>query len=79
MISRHIPAEHVKLVCKIGQGQECCRYLLGSPEGFECGKGGGFTELLNERAVNNSMAAQGDNCEGLYQLSPAESEDKEVV
>ena len=69
-----IPTEHMKLVCKIGQGQECCRYLLGCTEGFECGKDGEFAPLLDTRVANNEMVAQGDNCDGLYQITTEEAE-----
>jgi hypothetical protein len=31
-------SEHVKNVCKIGQGAACCRYLMAGPGGFECAK-----------------------------------------
>jgi len=31
-------SEHVKNVCKIGQGNDCCRYLVLGAEGFECAK-----------------------------------------
>lgn len=30
--------EHVKQVCKIGQGPACCRYLLFGLDGWECAK-----------------------------------------
>lgn len=31
-------SKYIKDICKIGQGHECCRYLLMGPKGFECGK-----------------------------------------
>lgn len=67
-MNRLIPIEHVQLICKIGQGHECCRYLLGSPEGFECGKGGEFAAHIDARVAKNETVAQGDNCDGIYQI-----------
>ena len=31
-------SKYIQNVCKIGQGHECCRYLLMGPKGFECAK-----------------------------------------
>ena len=49
--------------CKIGQGVDCCRYLVVGPKGFECMK---MTvqgrDMINGRVEN--MVAKGDNCEG---------------
>ena len=55
---------HLKQVCKIGQGNECCRYLTISSKGFECDKHTDIRELLDTRVNDGPMAAQGDNCEG---------------
>ena len=30
--------EHVRLVCRIGQGSKCCRYLTVGAEGWDCVK-----------------------------------------
>lgn len=57
-------SEHVLNVCKIGQGNKCCRYLVMGTEGFECAKGTSLQVHLDERVYNNTMTAQGDNCEG---------------
>lgn len=54
--------EHVEKVCKVGQGKECCRYLMAGPDGFECAKGTGFAKHIDLRV--HTMTAQGDNCEG---------------
>lgn len=71
MVNRLIPIEHVKLVCKVQQGPATCRYLLLGTEGFECSKGGEFTAHIDARVANNETVAQGDNCDGIYQV-PAE-------
>lgn len=75
-------SEHVKEVCKIGQGKECCRYLVLGPGGFECAKiDKGFVAALNgevaptvkmlmdQRVAKGTMVARGDNCEGREELN----------
>jgi hypothetical protein len=57
-------SEHIKNVCKIGQRHDCCRYLAVGAEGFECLKGTSLQVTLDTRVYNNTMVAQGDNCEG---------------
>lgn len=57
-------SEHVKNVCKIGQGHDCCRYLVMGAQGFECTKGTSLQVVLDARVYNNTITAQGDNCEG---------------
>lgn len=55
--------EHIKNVCKIGQGRDCCRYLSCSVKGFECEKLGALKDVIDNRA--KFMSAQSDNCEGV--------------
>ncbi len=57
-------SEHVKNVCKIGQGNACCRYLMVGAGGFECAKRTSLQVTLDMRVYNDTMVAQGDNCEG---------------
>ena len=57
--------DQVKNLCKMGQGKKCCRYLVMSSEGFECAKKLEFKSVLDERVKQNTITAQGDNCEGL--------------
>lgn len=57
--------DHVKDVCKIGQGHDCCRYLVVAPGGFECGKlEPPVKYVLDRRVRNEQITARGDNCEG---------------
>ena len=56
--------KHVKDICKIGQGRECCRYLIVGGLGFECAKLTKLKTLLDKRVLKDSMTAQGDNCKG---------------
>ena len=58
--------ENLTGVCKIGQGAECCKYLVGSPFGFECAKYEGFKDIV-DKSWNDTKTAQGDNCDGLPQ------------
>lgn len=55
--------EHIKDVCKIGQGQDCCRYLVCGPNGFECHKVGSLKGAIDSRALY--MTAKGSNCKGV--------------
>jgi len=57
--------EWTKLVCRIGQGHACCRYLTMNPAGWSCEKHGNLKFHLDQRVATNIMTAQGDNCEGL--------------
>jgi hypothetical protein len=58
-------SDHVKDVCKLGQGSACCRYLLAGPTGFECGKLRPSTRtMIDVTAVEKKWTAQSDNCEG---------------
>lgn len=54
--------DYVKNTCKIGQGKDCCRFLVMGGDGFECAKLGSLAKMLIARG--NRMAAQADNCEG---------------
>ena len=62
---------YMREVCKIGQQGECCRYLIGGPNGFECAKlNPGLAVAIDSRV--EQMNAQGDNCEGKANLEEAE-------
>jgi hypothetical protein len=56
--------EHIQNVCKIGQGSDCCRYLMIGPNGFECAKLTSLKAHLDHRVELKTIVAQGDNCEG---------------
>ena len=60
--------EHVKKVCKIEQGEETCRYLTMSPDGWNCAKSGSLRRAIDERIEKGTMNAKGDNCEGILGL-----------
>jgi hypothetical protein len=55
----------VRSVCLIGQGHDCCRYLLADGEGFHCGKlTFSVAAQLDERVALETINARGDNCHG---------------
>lgn len=68
-----LSTQHMKEVCKIGQGADCCKYLLCSGEGFECGKTGALKGVIDSRA--EYMTAQGDNCDGVSNTQGGDSND----
>ena len=57
-----IPMEEVKTICKLGQGTECCRYLVCGTSGFECVKGTDTGRFLDSRVAKGTITARGDNC-----------------
>lgn len=69
-----LPIKHVTLVCKIGQGDKTCRYL-GLGVAWKCLKHTSLRAMLDERAQNNKMTAQGDNCDG-YSSSGKEAQNE---
>lgn len=54
----------IKDICKIGQGHQCCRYLVMGTQGFECAKHSELAKLLDQRVETQTITARGDNCEG---------------
>lgn len=62
--SDFVTDDHAKLICKIGQGRDCCRYLTMSPTGWSCEKLTDLGRALDMRVTTGTMVARGDNCEG---------------
>lgn len=59
-------APHVLNVCRIGQGADCCKYLVMGAHGFKCMKINESTKvLIDDNWVRNHHVAQGDNCDGI--------------
>ena len=56
--------EHVRIICKIGQGIESCRYLLMAQYGWKCAKRMTGRTLIDKRVAEGRFHALGDNCEG---------------
>ena len=59
--------KHVKKICKLGHGDECCAYLVVGTNGFECEKNKReWIPYIGERVKNGMMCAKGNNCDGFY-------------
>lgn len=56
---------YVKETCKLGQGSDCCAYLVMGTEGFECVKGTTLAYQIELNLAEGSWNAKGDNCAGL--------------
>jgi hypothetical protein len=51
-------------ICKVGQGEKCCKYLVAGAAGIECAKISDFKNVIDKNWLENEHIAQGDNCEG---------------
>lgn len=62
--------DHVKKICRLGQGLSCCRYLLEGKLGFECAKVDRKKKLQVDLdwEINKVHTARGDNCAGIANL-----------
>ncbi len=54
--------EYPMTICKMGQGDKCCRYLGVGTKGWECFKESSLKETLDNRVQH--MVAKSDNCKG---------------
>lgn len=59
-----IPKDHLNNICKIGQYEQCCRYITAGPEGICCEKLNNKMKHILDMRVHN-MVAKGDNCQGV--------------
>ena len=63
---RKIPKAHLISMCLLTpRSKKTCRYLCLTALGFICAKKTPMKVQLDDRVKNNTMNAQGDNCEGL--------------
>ena len=61
--------KHIIDVCKIGQGNDCCKYLVCGAKGFECMKvDSSMKKIIDNTWATTHHVAQGDNCEGEINL-----------
>jgi hypothetical protein len=55
----------LKNICKVGQGSDCCRYVVAGVGGITCAK---LVEELktqiDKRVAMGKFSATSDNCEG---------------
>ena len=59
-----IEQAHVDAVCRPAT-ETCCRYLVMSPDGWDCCKlNPTLKAYIDERVVLGAFRAVGDNCEG---------------
>jgi len=56
---------HAKDTCKLGQAEDCCRYLMAGGNGFECAKLTKLKEAIDKKVEAGTFNAHGDNCDGL--------------
>lgn len=59
-----IPQEYVLNTCKLGQGDECCAYLMAGVGGITCAKDTPIEMVILGRLEAGTMNAKGDNCPG---------------
>ena len=63
-LSESLDNETTEKVCKKGQGEACCKYLMMGPPGFVCGKL--WPEMrLQIDTLGKHFRAKGDNCDGV--------------
>jgi hypothetical protein len=60
---RLIPEAHQVSICKLRQGEQCCRYVFFGENGFVCIKKTPLKKGIDEQI--KFMTAKADNCEGL--------------
>lgn len=56
--------KHMGEICKYGQDEACCRFLVCGAEGLSCAKHTSLKEHLDDRVQRGRMIARGDNCSG---------------
>lgn len=64
--------DYAKGTCRMGQGADCCRFLVGTPDGLACAKlDASLSATINERYAADTMIARADNCPGFPLDGPA--------
>jgi len=57
--------KHWEEVCKIGQGANCCKYLVMGEAGFECMRDKPENKkVIDDNWTKHPHVAQGENCMG---------------
>jgi hypothetical protein len=55
--------EAAEQICKLGQGENCCAYLVMKQNGFECAKiDPALVCLIKNRLEQGLMTAKGEGC-----------------
>lgn len=66
-----VSIEHARNVCGLGGETFACSFLaLSSEDGWVCLKGSATEAVINQRRVNKSTNAMGDNCSGPPDFTP---------
>ena len=56
-----LSGDEVKDICKLGQGDKCCAFIVMSPTGFECIKMGYPANVaIHKRLKEGTMNAKGE-------------------
>jgi hypothetical protein len=64
-MNTELTTEQLKNICKIGQKEATCAFILMlAPDGIVCAKGNGIEKTIRSRLSTGSMSAKGDNCSG---------------
>lgn len=63
--NRTINEDTLKSICKIGEGQNTCRYIMRSKDDYVCVKNSIVQVSIDERVEKGGMVARGNNCSGL--------------
>jgi hypothetical protein len=63
-MNTELTIEHIKNICKIGQQENTCAFIMGFGGVFSCAKGSGLEKTIRSRLDAGLMSARGDHCSG---------------
>lgn len=55
---------HLMTVCRFGQGEDCCAFLMIGGDGPVCAKGSNIEPVIRHKLNEGTTHAKGDNCGG---------------
>jgi hypothetical protein len=70
MNAKTVTDEQAKNLCKMGQGDTCCAFLVAGRNGFACAKGTDMAGHIHYRLAEGTMNAKGNNCSGPPHFTP---------
>ena len=62
---RTINKDTLKSICRIGEGQDTCRYIMRNKDDYVCIKNSIIQISIDENVEKGGMVARGNNCSGL--------------
>ncbi len=65
-----IPEDHLRKVCRPGQGAKTCCLVVAGRHGLECMLGTSLEPILRNRALGGEMVARSVNCDGPPEKGP---------